>query len=794
MASQWTYGQQPSQAYGYNQYPQQYQQQPPQQYGHQQPQQYGQQQFSQYGQQQSQQYGQQPSQQHSQQQPQYYPQQQSPQYVPSQSQQYSQQQPQQYAQTFHQQPQPQYAQQPPLQQHPSPQGAQYPAQYPQAPDAAYPSQPQPGQQSCYNCGAAGHFAQDCPESRREVPAGAYNRPPPPKRQKPNPPVITKYAVPPHIQQNQGQPAQTYGPPYAQPSYPQFQGAQGPPTPMSSQSPSNQHWQQQQYGQQYPQTQPQYPQYSQPQQYSQPYQQGYQHPQQPYMPTAPATPATPQAQYQTSQASPQVAHQNTSSYFQNGHYSQQYVPQTQPMSHASPVSSVVQTVSDSQHHNSISTPTEVVAKSGTSRNSSVSMHSMSMTPKSQPAEIVEEANEDDLSMLDVPDIPVASLARPIPSNYIVADALDPFDAPQPEDNGHCQSKYTTQDASNTFEKIVKETRYWEEMKKDSIFVPPRNISRVISLDAIMSIYQPHHNEGERDQADIEEGEWTRDTRAGAGYTEGRDVRDVMDRLEHSLTAEKSARLPAKPPPTASWDHVQHGTSFKKNGRKHSVGDVAAHRGRAHHKDSLPHNKPHHSIEDTASSQGQVQHSNVYCENNRPLPPPPARESSSGCSPDRMSPLRSRTPSMYELNELDRQDNGGQGFIIDSISDGTPRIKPDEPGQCSSRDPFAPPPPPPPPLARLRKLSSFDGVNERPASADSSNGHVNGNGTEGAHHSKGNGRSYSHDHSTPPHATNGRKRDHDEQDLSAEDNTPKRRQVDDTASKLKKRQPRVAAAYR
>lgn len=36
-----------------------------------------------------------------------------------------------------------------------------------------------------------------------------------------------------------------------------------------------------------------------------------------------------------------------------------------------------------------------------------MHSMSMTPKSQPAEIVEEANEDDLSMLDVPDIPVAS---------------------------------------------------------------------------------------------------------------------------------------------------------------------------------------------------------------------------------------------------------------------------------------------------------------------------------------------------------------------------------------------------
>ncbi len=101
-----------------------------------------------------------------------------------------------------------------------------------------------------------------------------------------------------------------------------------------------------------------------------------------------------------------------------------------------------------------------------------------------------------------------------------------------------------------------------------------------------------------------------------------------------------------------------------------------------------------------------------------------------------------------------------------------------------DPFEPPPPPP----QLGKPASFDGVSE-----DLNGHHANGNGTA-------NGRSSSMDHSGSPStlrhdSANGRKRYADDEALSEEDNTPKRRQADDTKSKLKKRQQaKVAAAYR
>ncbi|KAL8906982.1 MAG: hypothetical protein Q9207_001668 [Kuettlingeria erythrocarpa] len=778
MASQWPQQYPAPEGYGYNQYPQQYSQQPPQQYAQQPPQPYAPQPEQhaprphQYAQQ-PQQYAQQP-QQYAQQQPQYYP----PAHAQTPTYQYPQQPP-------HQPPQQQFPQQ----------GGQYTTQYPSTASPAYapPDQPQPTHHGCYNCGDPGHWAMACPESKREVPAGAYNRPPPFKRQKPNPPVVTKYAVPPHVQQNQGHPPQNYGAQYSGPGYPQYQGPQESLTPMPGQPTPQQQWQQHTYPQHYQQTYPQQQQYAQPYQHA-----GYQH-QQHYMQQAAPTPATPHTAQYPHQGSPQAAQANTASYFQNGQYAQQPISQApsvnyaspgatasqitayqqqqyptstaasaQPTTHVSPKPNVSQTAPIQAQHPASNSLETTQSQQG-SRNSSVSMQSMSVTdkqPSVEPREGDDEEGEEDLNKLDVPDIPAvidgsfASLVdRPLPANFIVADALEPFDPPKPENDGRCQSKFVILDSSSTFHLRIKDTKHWEDMKNDPLFRTLRASNRVTPLDKIMSIYRPPKVPDGREQVELEEGEWTQNT--GVHRDQGR---DVMDRLERSLSAGHATESPTTVPRTASWD-------------------------RGPLKKSSTHIKPDRSPEDVVKPRGADGPCKPYKNNNHvlwPLPPPPAREESPAPSSERTPPMRSRTPSMYELNELHQQEYGIRpgGSTFDGT---TPAANGSGTRPSETLDPFEPPPPPP----HLGKPASFDGVSE-----DLNGHHPNGNGTANF----SNGRSSSMDHSGSPStlrhdSATGRKKYADDQALSEEDNTPKRRQADDTKSKLKKRQQaKVAAAYR
>ena len=105
---------------------------------------------------------------------------------------------------------------------------------------------------------------------------------------------------------------------------------------------------------------------------------------------------------------------------------------------------------------------------------------------------------------------------------------------------------------------------------------------------------------------------------------------------------------------------------------------------------------------------------------------------------------------------------------------------------------------PPVSRRRVSSINIGLNVSPPSSDSSHGHkhtVNG-GLSGYN---GPGKRGSNGYATSPptlrsERTNPRKREFDHRESSEEHEHERRRQADDITPKLKRRQPKVAEAYR
>ena len=85
-----------------------------------------------------------------------------------------------------------------------------------------------------------------------------------------------------------------------------------------------------------------------------------------------------------------------------------------MANVSPVSSVSQTMTYQQHQHPTPAAAQKTNNHSISRTSSVSMHSMSITPKQQSVEAPEEVveDDDDLSKLDIPDIPVITGEMPV----------------------------------------------------------------------------------------------------------------------------------------------------------------------------------------------------------------------------------------------------------------------------------------------------------------------------------------------------------------------------------------------
>jgi len=132
-----------------------------------------------------------------------------------------------------------------------------------------------------------------------------------------------------------------------------------------------------------------------------------------------------------------------------------------------------------------------------------------------------------------------VGRPLPTNFVVADALAPFAPPALGDNGLCRSKYLERPDSNHEVQNVKETSDWNTHKKDPMFASLADDGKLVSFRELDAIYRPHQLEREPSPVLYSrcESGYEEPHRANNGHN-----KDVMDSLEHALRGRKHQSPP------------------------------------------------------------------------------------------------------------------------------------------------------------------------------------------------------------------------------------------------------------
>lgn len=132
-----------------------------------------------------------------------------------------------------------------------------------------------------------------------------------------------------------------------------------------------------------------------------------------------------------------------------------------------------------------------------------------------------------------------VGRPLPTNFIVADALAPFAPPALGDNGLCRSKYLERPESIHEVQNVKETSDWNTHKKDPMFASLSDDGKLVSFRELDAIYRPHQLQREPSPVF--------NSHSKSGYRDPPRVnnghnKDVMDSLEHTLRGRKHPSSP------------------------------------------------------------------------------------------------------------------------------------------------------------------------------------------------------------------------------------------------------------
>lgn len=132
-----------------------------------------------------------------------------------------------------------------------------------------------------------------------------------------------------------------------------------------------------------------------------------------------------------------------------------------------------------------------------------------------------------------------VGRPLPTNFIVADALAPFAPPALGDNGLCRSKYLERPDSTNDVQNIKETSDWNAHKKDPMFATLSDDGKLVSFRQLDAIYRPHQLQREPSPVFNSHSE--------SGYQEPHRVddghnKDIMDSLEYALRGRKHQSPP------------------------------------------------------------------------------------------------------------------------------------------------------------------------------------------------------------------------------------------------------------
>lgn len=407
----------------------------------------------------------------------------------------------------------------------------------------------------------------------------------------------------------------------------------------------------------------------------------------------------------------------------------------------------------------------------------------LTSPSKKEDGTEEIEEVDLGLLDIPDLPtnlskhgenihlpntivsppVSLIGMPLPANFVVADALYPIAPPAPETEGRCQSKYLRDVTSDVLCENIQVSKYWKDHKDDTAFLDIPDADNVISIHEIRAQLKERRINGEAND------DSTRQTRSESRSSialrkDSVDARSRLEQLELEK-AETLAKIAAKekqralkrgeqvsPPPSAAGGTPNDGQTIVREEQVTAAPSTMSGKAVTYQQNT----------EDVLAALGVT---------GAPKPVTATNGAYNGL--------------MHNQPNGSRPGPGRQYGDVQNI--GTLSYSPD----------YGPPPPPPP----LTWQPSFsNGANGSPSSAvpGSMNGHAsstNGAELDNGYYNSGTDAEILSPNAAPYSQSSIRKRSYNRRDSSSSDgDSPARRQEDEVTPKLKRRQPKVAAAYR